>query len=158
MSAATTVPHEFRREISPGRAAIPEAASRLFDLHHQCRSESSGSRLRGWWMQIHPIQLLGHRHKARMDADASWKIDPLSRRIASDRGHTLHHDLFRGSVIESQCESINCRITAVSKMLPYQERRISKEKKDSDTLHKENSTWTCSLLSPTRNVNCQLRD
>lgn len=108
MSAATTVPHEFRREISPGRAAIPEAASRLLDLHHQYRSESSGNRLRGWWMQIHPIQLLGHRHKARMDADASWKIDPLSRRIASDRGHTLHHDLFRGSVIESHCESINC--------------------------------------------------
>lgn len=129
MSAATTVPHEFRREISPGRAAIPEAASRLLDLHHQYRSESSGSRLRGWWMQVHPIQLLGHRHKARMDADASWKIDPLSRRIASDRGHTLHHDLFRGSVIESHCESINCRITAVSKMYYYRIKNEEYQKK-----------------------------
>lgn len=159
MSAATTVPHEFRREISPGRAAIPEAASRLLDLHHQYRSESSGSRLRRWWMQVHPIQLLGHRHKARMDADASWKIDPLSRRIASDRGHTLHHDLFRGSVIEShwiyKLSDYRC---IENVLLPYQERRISKEKKDSDTLHKENSTRTCSLLSPTKNVNCQLRD
>lgn len=27
MSAATTVPYEFRREVSPGRAAIPEATS-----------------------------------------------------------------------------------------------------------------------------------
>lgn len=101
MSAATTVPHEFRREVPSGRATIPEAASRLVDLHHQYRPESSGSGLRGRWMQVHPVQLLGHGHEARLDADASWKTDALSRRIASDRGHTLHHDLFCGPVIES---------------------------------------------------------
>jgi len=99
MSTATTIPHEFRREVSSGRAAIPETASRLFDLHHQYRPESSGSGLRGRWMQIHPIQLLGHRHEARLDADASWKTNTLSRGITSDGGHTLHHDLFCGSVI-----------------------------------------------------------
>jgi len=54
MSTATTISHEFRREVSSGRAAIPEAASWLLDLHHQCRPESSGSGLRGRWMQVHP--------------------------------------------------------------------------------------------------------
>lgn len=99
MSTATTVPHEFRREVSPGRAAILEAASRLLDLYYQYCPESCGSRLRRWWMQIHPIQLLGYRHEARLDADAPRKIDALSRGIESDCGHTLYYDLFRGSVI-----------------------------------------------------------
>lgn len=78
MSAAATVPYEFRREISSGRTAISEATSRFLDLYYQYRSESSGHRLRGWRMQVHPIQLLGHRHEARLDADASRKIDTLS--------------------------------------------------------------------------------
>lgn len=58
-------------------------------------------------MQIHPIQLLGHRHETRLDVGASWKTHTLSRGFASDRRHTLHHDLFRGSVIESRCEFVN---------------------------------------------------
>lgn len=33
MSAAAAVAHEFRREVSPGRAAVLETASRFFDLH-----------------------------------------------------------------------------------------------------------------------------
>lgn len=95
MSAAAAVAHEFRREVSPGRAAVLETASRFFDLHDQHRLESSRSGLRRWWMQVHPIQLFGHRHKARLDANASWKTDALSRRAARDRGHTLHYDLLR---------------------------------------------------------------
>lgn len=99
MSTATAVAYEFRRKIPPGRAAILAATSRLLDLYHQHRLEPGGCGLRGWWMQIHPIQLLRHRHEARLDADASRKIDALSRGIASNRGHALHYDLLRGSVM-----------------------------------------------------------
>lgn len=45
MSPAAAVAHEFRREVSTGRAAVLEAASRFFDLHHQHRLESSGGGL-----------------------------------------------------------------------------------------------------------------
>lgn len=58
-------------------------------------------------MQVHPIQLLRHRHEAGLDADASWKIDALSRRTASNRGHALHYDLLRGSVMEFIAQSAN---------------------------------------------------
>lgn len=106
MSTATAIAYEFRREVSPGRAAIFEATSRFLDVHHQYRPESSGSGVQGRWMQVHPIQLLGHRYEARLDVDASRKIDTLSRGIASDRRHTLHYDFFRGSV-KFYCKSIN---------------------------------------------------
>lgn len=157
MSAATTIPYEFRREVSPGRAAIPEAASRLLDLHHQYRPESSGSGLRRRWMQVHQIQLFGHRHEARLDADASRKTDTLSRGIASDCGHTLHHDLFRRSVIKFHRKSINYRSTAVLQMYCHRIKNKEYEKKRKITRgvkEKCNSTWTCSLFLSTRNVNC----
>lgn len=140
MSAATTIPHEFRREVSPGRAAVSEAASRLFDLHYQSRPESSGSGLRRWWMQVHPIQLLGHRHEARLAADAPWKTDALSRGTASDRGHTLHHDFFRRSVIKSLTVNF-CKLSdyiCIKNILPpYDEQRISKEGKNNARYQRE---------------------
>lgn len=139
MSAATTIPYELCREISPGRATILEATSRFLDLHHQYRPESSGRRLRGRWMQVHPIQLLGYRHKARLGADASRKTNTLSRGIASDSGHTLHHDLFCGSVIQFHCESTNYR--CIENKLPwYHEQRVSKERKMHSIKDKCNST------------------
>lgn len=152
MSAATTIPHEFRREVSSGRAAIPEAASRFLDLHHQYRPESSGGGLRGRRMQVHPIQLFGRRHEARLDADASRKTDTLSRGIASDRGHALHHDFFRRSVIKFYSEYTNYRTIAVSllKLLSYLR---TKEYQNITRDIKENRTWMCSLLLAW-NVNC----
>lgn len=104
-STAAAVAHELRREVSSGRAAVLETAPRLVNLHHQHRPESSGSRLRGRRMQVHPIQLFSHRHEARLDADAPWKTDALSRGTASDLGHALHYDLLRGPVIEHSYES-----------------------------------------------------
>lgn len=106
-------------------------------------------------MQVHPIQLLGHRHKARLDADASRKTDTLSRGIASDRGHALHHDFFRGSVIEFLCESISYRTIAALKMYRHRIKNKECQKKRKITLsikEKCNTTWTCSLS--TGNVNC----
>lgn len=105
-------------------------------------------------MQVHPIQLLGHRHKARLDADASRKTDTLSRGIASDRGHALHHDFFRGSVIEFLCESVSYRTIAALKMYRHRiKNKVSKKEKDNaQHQRKINTTWTCSLS--TGNVNC----
>lgn len=105
-STAATIAHEFRREISTGRAALLEAAPRLVNLHHQHRPEPSGSRLRGRRMQVYPIQLFSHRHEARLDADAPWKTDALSRGTASDHGHALHYDLLHRSVIGHSCECV----------------------------------------------------
>lgn len=151
ISAATTVPYEFCGEISSGRATIPETASRLLDLHHQYRPESSGSGLRGRWMQVHPIQLFSHRHEARLDVVASRKTDTLSRGIASERGHTLHHDFFRGSVIKFHRGVCKWLGFIKNVLLSYQEQRILQEEKD--VKEKCNFTWTCSLLL-TKNVNC----
>lgn len=103
---AATIAHELRREISTGRTAVLEAAPRLVNLHHQYRPEPSGSRLRGRRMQVHPIQLFSHRHEARLDADAPWKADALSRGTASDHGHALHYDLLRRSMIGHSCECV----------------------------------------------------
>lgn len=128
-STATAIAHELRREISTGRAAVLEATPRLVNLHHQHRPEPSGNRLRGRRMQVHPIQLLSHRHEARLDADAPWKIDALSRGTASDCGHALHYDLLRRSVILDTnassvreihliCKLSNCRyISKIEKLL-----------------------------------------
>lgn len=99
MLTATAVAHEFRREIPSGRAAIFATASRLLDLYHQHRPESGRCGLRGWWLQVYSIQLLRHRHKTGLDVDASWKIDALPRRTASNRRHALHYDLLCGSVM-----------------------------------------------------------
>lgn len=128
-STAAAIAHELRREISTGRAAVLEATPRLVNLHHQHRPEPSGNRLRGRRMQVHPIQLLSHRHEARLDADAPWKTDALSRGTASDCGHALHYDLFRRSVILDTnassvreihliCKLSNCRyISKIEKLL-----------------------------------------
>lgn len=94
-------------------------------------------------MQVHPIQLLSHRYEARLDADAPWKTDTLSRGTASDRGHALHYDLFRRSVIESPtvnfCKLSDC--DCIKNVLPPYDKEYQKEKVARGIKEKYNLTF-----------------